>query len=75
MLNGTRFRQSNQNTTQHLASTSACARTSQRRSDTQDQTHAGEWHGEIIIGEKEEDLEEMREVIKLKCGVAARACG
>lgn len=41
---------------QHLASRFAFARKSQHSTDTQDQTHAGEQHGEVIIGEKEEGL-------------------
>lgn len=55
-LNGTKRLNSNQNTMQHLASTLASARKSQHRTDTQDQTHAGEKHGEIIIREKEEGI-------------------
>lgn len=55
-LNGTGLLHSNQNTMQHLASTAAFAKTSQLRTDTQDQTHAVEEHGEIIIREKEEGI-------------------
>lgn len=75
MLSGTRLLHSDQNSMQHLASTSAFARKPQHKTDTQDQTHAGERHGELIIREKEKELEEMREVIQLKCDVAARTCG
>lgn len=71
--NGTRPLHSNQNTMQHLAPTSA--RKPQHKADSQKQTHAAERHGEVIIREKEEELEDMREVIQSKDDVAARTCG
>lgn len=72
----------NQNTAQHFAIASASARKPRRETDTQDQTHAEDRHGELIIagGEKKKreggrELEGMREVIQLKCDAAARTCG
>lgn len=46
----------NQNTAQHFAIASASARKPRRETDTQDQTHAEDRHGELIIagGEKNE---------------------